>query len=106
MIAKLFGRIDSVGDDWVVLDVGGVGYLVSCSARTLFPFTENRRNGALADRHACTARCNHSVWIYRIHGANVVSSAADGSGSWEQGRSGNFIGSLSRRAVSIPVVGR
>ena len=35
MIAKLKGLIDSVGDDWAVVDCGGVGYLVSCSSRTL-----------------------------------------------------------------------
>jgi Holliday junction DNA helicase RuvA len=35
MIAKLRGVIDSVGDDWVILDVQGVGYQISCSARTL-----------------------------------------------------------------------
>lgn len=35
MIAKLNGRIDSVGDGWAVIDVGGVGYLVFCSGRTL-----------------------------------------------------------------------
>lgn len=35
MIAKLKGRLDSVGTDFAVIDVGGVGYLVFCSARTL-----------------------------------------------------------------------
>ncbi len=35
MIAKLTGRIDSTSSDSVVLDVGGVGYLVFCSARTI-----------------------------------------------------------------------
>ncbi|MPY71508.1 MAG: Holliday junction branch migration protein RuvA [Alphaproteobacteria bacterium] len=35
MIARLTGVIDSVGEDWTVLDVGGVGYLVYCSGRTL-----------------------------------------------------------------------
>ena len=35
MIAKLFGLVDSVGPDWAVIDVGGVGYLVYCSARSL-----------------------------------------------------------------------
>jgi Holliday junction DNA helicase RuvA len=35
MIAKLNGVIDSVGDDWVILDVQGVGYQLSCSAQTL-----------------------------------------------------------------------
>lgn len=35
MIAKLSGRLDETGVDWAVIDVGGVGYLVFCSARTL-----------------------------------------------------------------------
>jgi Holliday junction DNA helicase RuvA len=35
MIGKLKGIIDTYGDDFVILDVGGVGYLVHCSARTL-----------------------------------------------------------------------
>ncbi len=35
MIAKLTGLLDSVGDGWVVVETGGVGYLVYCSARTL-----------------------------------------------------------------------
>lgn len=35
MIAKLKGIVDSAGEDWVVVDVGGVGYLVFCSSRTL-----------------------------------------------------------------------
>lgn len=35
MIAKLKGLIDSVGDDFAIVDVGGVGYLVFCSGKTL-----------------------------------------------------------------------
>ena len=35
MIAKLKGRIDATGADWLVIDVGGVGYHVSCSSKTL-----------------------------------------------------------------------
>jgi Holliday junction DNA helicase RuvA len=35
MIGKLKGRIDSTGSDWVIVDVGGVGYHVYCSSRTL-----------------------------------------------------------------------
>ncbi|MEO0635105.1 MAG: Holliday junction branch migration protein RuvA [Pseudomonadota bacterium] len=35
MIGKLKGTLDSVGDDWVILDVHGVGYEVHCSSRTL-----------------------------------------------------------------------
>ena len=35
MIAKLTGRIDSLGRDFAVIDVGGVGYLVFCPGRAL-----------------------------------------------------------------------
>ncbi len=35
MIGKLKGLIDSYGEDFVILDVSGVGYVVHCSARTL-----------------------------------------------------------------------
>jgi len=35
MIGKLKGIVDSYGADYIILDVGGVGYQVHCSARTL-----------------------------------------------------------------------
>jgi Holliday junction DNA helicase RuvA len=35
MIAKLKGIVESSGEDFVILDVHGVGYLVYCSSRTL-----------------------------------------------------------------------
>lgn len=35
MIAKLTGTLDSAGADHAVIDVGGVGYMVFCSGRTL-----------------------------------------------------------------------
>jgi Holliday junction DNA helicase RuvA len=35
MIAKLTGLIDSINETSLILDVGGVGYHVSCSSRTL-----------------------------------------------------------------------
>jgi holliday junction DNA helicase RuvA len=35
VIGKLRGVIDSYGEDFVIVDVGGVGYVVHCSARTL-----------------------------------------------------------------------
>ncbi len=40
MIGKLKGIVDSYGDDWVIVDVGGVGYLVTCSTRTLAALTQ------------------------------------------------------------------
>jgi Holliday junction DNA helicase RuvA len=35
MIGKLKGVIDSYGEDFIIVDVNGVGYVVHCSARTL-----------------------------------------------------------------------
>jgi Holliday junction DNA helicase RuvA len=35
MIGKLKGLIDSYGEDFIIVDVNGVGYVVHCSARTL-----------------------------------------------------------------------
>lgn len=35
MFAKLSGKLDSVAAETCVVDVGGVGYLVACSTRTL-----------------------------------------------------------------------
>ncbi|HEX3181791.1 MAG TPA: Holliday junction branch migration protein RuvA [Beijerinckiaceae bacterium] len=35
MIGKLSGIIDSFGEDHVIIDVNGVGYVVTCSSRTL-----------------------------------------------------------------------
>lgn len=35
MIAKLTGVLDSSGEDWAIIDVNGVGYLVHSSSRSL-----------------------------------------------------------------------
>lgn len=35
MIAKLKGLLDETGEDWAIVDVSGVGYLVHCSSKTL-----------------------------------------------------------------------
>lgn len=35
MIGKLRGVVDSYGEDYLILDVHGVGYVVQCSSRTL-----------------------------------------------------------------------
>lgn len=35
MIAKLTGLLDQLGEDFAVVDVGGVGYIAFCSGRTL-----------------------------------------------------------------------
>ncbi|MDX2094505.1 MAG: Holliday junction branch migration protein RuvA [Alphaproteobacteria bacterium] len=46
MIGKLTGRVDEVAEDHLILDVGGVGYLVFASARTLAACPE--RGGAIS----------------------------------------------------------
>ena len=53
MIGKLKGMIDSYGEDSVILDVNGVGYLVHCSARTLQALPARRRAGDARDRDLC-----------------------------------------------------
>ncbi|GAA5054050.1 Holliday junction branch migration protein RuvA [Erythrobacter westpacificensis] len=53
MIAKLTGRLDETGEDWAIVDVQGVGYLVHCSARTLSAL------GAVGD--ACTVHTDLQV---------------------------------------------
>ena len=45
MIGKLRGVVDQVGEDDLILDVNGVGYLVTASARTL---RDNRPHGHAA----------------------------------------------------------
>lgn len=49
MIAKLSGRIDSLADGSAVIDVGGVGYLVFCSGRTLARLAEGRSAALLVE---------------------------------------------------------
>lgn len=58
MIAKLKGLVDGLGDDWVIVDVNGVGYLVFCSGRTL---------GRLALGEACALQIETHVREDHIH---------------------------------------
>lgn len=52
MIGKLTGRIDTLADDHLLLDVGGVGYFVFASARTLALMPERGGNvSLLIDTH-------------------------------------------------------
>jgi len=48
MIGKLKGVIDGYGEDFVIVDVHGVGYLVHCSARTLQALPAEGEGVALA----------------------------------------------------------
>lgn len=51
MIAKLTGIVDSTGDGWAVIDVGGVGYLTSCSRRTLAHLSVGESTRLLVETH-------------------------------------------------------
>ena len=55
MIGKLRGLIDTIDDDsTIILDVGGVGYLVFCSSRTPGGIAATgRRNSAADYRNTC-----------------------------------------------------
>jgi holliday junction DNA helicase RuvA len=48
MIGKLKGLIDSYGDDFVIIDVNGVGYVAFCSGRTLQSLPRPGEAAALA----------------------------------------------------------
>jgi Holliday junction DNA helicase RuvA len=48
MIGKLSGIIDSFGDDYLILDVNGVGYVVTCSSRTLQRLPARGESASLA----------------------------------------------------------
>lgn len=51
MIAKLKGLIDSVGEDWAIIDVAGVGYLVFASGRTLGRLLEGEAAVLMIETH-------------------------------------------------------
>ena len=49
MIGKLSGRIDQILENQVIIDVGGVGYLVACSPATLSRIQEGESVSLLID---------------------------------------------------------
>ena len=48
MIGKLKGIVDGTGEDWIILDVQGVGYQVHCSPRTRSALPANGEAASLA----------------------------------------------------------
>jgi Holliday junction DNA helicase RuvA len=61
MIARLRGRLDALEDGHAVIDVGGVGYLVACSTRTLAVLP---RPGAPVDLLIETQVRDDSITLY------------------------------------------
>lgn len=49
MIGKLTGIVDTIAEDHVILDVGGVGYLVQCPASTLGKLVTGERVSLLIE---------------------------------------------------------
>ena len=61
MIARMRGTLDTLGEDYAVIDVGGVGYLVSCPTRTL---AELPRPGEAVDLLIETQVRDDSITLY------------------------------------------
>jgi Holliday junction DNA helicase RuvA len=51
MIGKLTGRVEIIGDDSIILDVSGVGYLVYISTNTLSNIVDNAIHTLFIDTH-------------------------------------------------------
>ncbi len=61
MIAKLKGFVDSAGEDWAIIDVNGVGYLVQASTRTL---TSMPRAGEACGLHIETVVREDAITLF------------------------------------------
>ena len=63
MIGKLKGVVESVDEESLILDVDGVGYLVSASARTLRALPAVGEKAELPDRDACARGRNPALRV-------------------------------------------
>ena len=86
MIGKLKGIIDSYGEDFVILDVQGVGYQVHCSARTLQALPAPGEAATLSiETHVREDQIRLFGFTQRRR-ARMVPPAADRAGRRRQGR--------------------
>ena len=65
MIGKLTGIVDSIAEDHVILDVGGVGYLVQCPSSTLSKLS----TGAHVSLMIETKVSDDAIRLYGFHAA-------------------------------------
>ena len=86
MIGKLKGIIDSYGEDFVIVDVGGVGYVVHCSARTLQALPAPGEPAVAVHRDLCARGPDPPVRLPVRRRARMVPAAADRAGRRRQGR--------------------
>ncbi len=88
MIGKLRGTIDSIGEDFVILDVHGVGYVVNCATRTLQNLPAAGEAAALAIE---TQVREDSIRLYGFLSEDErdwFRPVADGAGRWRESRAG------------------
>ena len=86
MIGKLKGLINSYGEDYVILDVGGVGYQVHCSSRTLQALP-SPGEAAVLSIETYVREDQIKLFGFRTDTrARMVSPAADRAGRRRQGR--------------------
>ena len=98
MIGKLKGVIDSFGEDHVILDVHGVGYVVLCSAKTLTSLPAAGEAAVLSIETQVREDAIRLFGFKQRRGARVVPPAADGAGRRLQGGAGHPLGARSRRS--------
>ena len=65
MIAKLKGILDSAGEDWLIIDVNGVGYLAHGSSRTL---SSMPRMGEVVGVHIETVVREDAITLFAFAG--------------------------------------
>ena len=94
MIGKLKGVVDSVEEEALILDVNGVGYLVSASARTLRAMPAVGEPAELLIETLCARRRDQTLRLSHGGRARLVSPAAERAGRRRQGRARD-----SRRAL-------
>ena len=98
MIGKLRGVIDGYGEDWVIVDVGGVGYQVFCSTRTLQALPPAGRGRGAVDRDLCARGHHPALRLFRRPRPRMVPAAPDRAGRRRQGRARHPRGAEARRS--------
>ncbi len=76
MIGKLKGIVDSHGEDFVILDVNGVGYIVHCSGRTLQKLPRPGEASTLAIETQMRDRLDVLFYFFAHRIASPLSSLA------------------------------
>ena len=91
MIAKLKGRIDAAGADWLVIDVNGVGYHVACSSQTLSALPGHGEFAEIHTEMLVSQDMIRLVGFATVLRARMVPPAAVGAGGRHQGGAGHSL---------------